>query len=1170
MPLITKGALHYLTYFVVIALKITQAVSLQLRLTIFLWLSLALSLSGQTQDSSFVHMELMPGQDTVNLGANPVLQESLRFTDSLGKAVFPNYQLEGSHPVYLIFSHRPETALQLDYRFVPLDLPRSYALKDTGLLLPPPQPGQAQALDKQLYRSSAATSFKPFEGLQSKGSISRAVGLGNNQDAVLTSDLNLQLAGRLSDRTEIRASITDNSLPVQADGYTQQLREFDRVYLELENPDFGLLRAGDYGVRSVGQPFLRFEKRISGAGWLGDVGNAAVKAPLEVQGGIARGKFARNRFQAEEGNQGPYRLRGANNENFIVIISGSERVYVDGILQKRGQQYDYVIDYNAGELTFTALQPMTKDKRIVVEFQYTEQNYLRSVAYGRAAFEKKNWQSSVRYYSEQDAKNTQLATEYSDREKQRLAQAGDRSDLARISTIQPSAYSPDLVQYRLRDTLGFDSVLVFSTDSTQSLYQASFAFLGAGQGDYQLAESRANGRVFKWVAPVNGTSQGSYAPVRQLIAPNRLQVLTIASRGQLAKGHQVAVDLAMSDQDQNLFSDQDDNNDQGAAGALEYRWDKPAQDGLWQHRLGYQFNQSRFRTVERLRRVEFARDWNLPLNYRGEIGLAQASSAYRADSSSVKVSAEHLQARGTQGLRGVLALNHLSQRHALKSGASWLEGSDSLRSYRFLRERLQYRFSLDSNLWLGVRSVGEWNRQRSAGRDSLLGRSYQFFEYSAFVGGGDTTATYWETGYRQRWDDTARGGLMRNFSRAEAYFAKARWENPWGGRLNAAANWRHLKITAPETLPLERTITSRLSYLQRLWSGAIISNSFYETGAGREARRSFSYVEVPPGTGTYTHTDYNGNGRKELDEFELAPTPDLATYVRVFTPNNNFVRTNRVKLGQNLNLQAPNAWFQGEGWRRFLSKFSAVFNYQLDRKTLLEGNTNVLNPFAEANDSAIVALSNNLRQTLFYNRSRNKFGADYTFRQSNNRNLLTYGLEKRSLREHVLNLRFSYSDQWIFRIRGERSDKDNLSGNFRSRTFSITAWGNRYALSYQPSDQLLLTASHQVRSAEGLSTQGSLLLVQQNSGLECTYNAAETLSFEARLNYIFNGFKGDARSPAGYDLLQALQPGRNATVDLTLRRTLLKNIVISLNYAGRFGRQSFAVHTGNVQIKAFF
>ena len=238
------------------------------------------------------------------------------------------------------------------------------------------------------------------------------------------------MSGDIGANTEIRASITDNSLPVQADGYTQQLQEFDKVYIELENPDFGLLRAGDYNMTSRENYFLNFDKKISGAGIFTKIPSGENSFPLQLQGGIARGKFARNRFQGEEGNQGPYKLTGNNGEQFIIIISGSERVYMDGVLLKRGEQYDYVIDYNAGEITFTALRPITQEKRIVVEFQYTEQNYLRSVVFGQGGFESENFKTSVEFYNEQDSKNQPLLEDFSDREKQILSQAGDRLENA--------------------------------------------------------------------------------------------------------------------------------------------------------------------------------------------------------------------------------------------------------------------------------------------------------------------------------------------------------------------------------------------------------------------------------------------------------------------------------------------------------------------------------------------------------------------------------------------------------------------------------------------------------------------------------------------------------------------------------------------------------------------
>ncbi|MDZ7845304.1 MAG: hypothetical protein U5L96_00130 [Owenweeksia sp.] len=123
-----------------------------------------------------------------------------------------------------------------------------------------------------------------------------------------------------------------------------------------------------------------------------------------------------------------------------------------------------------------------------------------------------------------------------------------------------------------------------------------------------------------------------------------------------------------------------------------------------------------------------------------------------------------------------------------------------------------------------------------------------------------------------------------------------------------------------------------------MFNNSITSSTFYETGGGTEPRRSFVYLEVPAGTGTYTHTDYNDNGIKELNEFELAPTTDLATYVRVFTPSNEFVRTSIQRFGQSLNISAPSNWKSADDFRTVLHRFSSLVNYQLDRKTPPSGH----------------------------------------------------------------------------------------------------------------------------------------------------------------------------------------------------------------------------------------
>ena len=80
--------------------------------------------------------------------------------------------------------------------------------------------------------------------MQTNGSISRAVTIGNNQNTVLNSNLDLQVSGKLSNNVTLRASIQDSNIPLQEGGYSQKLDEFDQIFIELAAKDWNI-RAGD-------------------------------------------------------------------------------------------------------------------------------------------------------------------------------------------------------------------------------------------------------------------------------------------------------------------------------------------------------------------------------------------------------------------------------------------------------------------------------------------------------------------------------------------------------------------------------------------------------------------------------------------------------------------------------------------------------------------------------------------------------------------------------------------------------------------------------------------------------------------------------------------------------------------------------------------------------------
>ncbi|MBR9913268.1 MAG: DUF2460 domain-containing protein [Algicola sp.] len=661
------------------------------------------------------------------------------------------YQVDFSKALLTFKKPIDTDSIEIDYLRYPDFLTRKYAQLDDKIIVK--NTDNLQTLYK-LNQSTLQNKLTPFDGLMTSGSISRGVTVGNNQNSVLNSELDLQISGKLSDKVSLRASIQDANIPLQESGYSQRLDEFDQVFIELFSDSWNI-RAGDIDLINTDSYFASFTKRVQGLQVSAEFDGEASKTTAFASGALVRGQFTTSKFTAQEGNQGPYKLTGPNNELFVLIVSGSETVYVNGIPIERGENKDYIIDYNAGEIIFNATFPITSEMRITVDYQFSDRNYSRFTVFGGGAYETEKFKMGVSVYSEADAKNQPLQQNLSSDQVAILSNAGDDVDLMVAPSDTPQAYDENRILYR-KELVNGEEIFVFSNNPDDELFNVRFTLVGANQGDYVLVNSNAVENIYEYVAPANGIPQGNYAPIVRLIAPEKLQIAVANGTYKPSEKTNIFFELAGSKNDLNLFSGLDDSNNNGFAGKLKVNQNIIKSDSIWNMNVTVDadFIQKNFKTIQRLYRAEFNRDWNLENPIGNQALLSAGIDLIHSKKGLANYTFEHLNyAENFNGNRHNILANLKLNRFGIYSNSSVLNNSSSLSTSRFVRSFNRVTYHLKKQ-WVGTKIALESNEQRDKVTDSLTNLSQRFHSYEVFTGYGDSTGVFIEVGYKYRVNDS--------------------------------------------------------------------------------------------------------------------------------------------------------------------------------------------------------------------------------------------------------------------------------------------------------------------------------------------------------------------------------------------------------------------------------
>jgi hypothetical protein len=1128
--------------------------------------------------------------DTLVLDSLSIVPGSVSFKTfpALDSGEYPkiNYKLHA-----LIFRKKKPDSILVSYKKFPFNFENKFFHKDQNKLNTDlARPNNPYTIT---YTNTAKQDFLfQNDGLNKNGNISRGISFGSTQDVVLNSNLNLQVSGKLTPEIDMVMAATDNNIPFQADGTTAQLQEFDKVFIQLNNKTTKMI-VGDYQMsRPQNSYFMNYYKRAQGMYLENNYSDSSSKNPIvfktTISGAVSRGKFSRQVFFGTENNQGPYRLKGADNEPFIIILSGTEKIYIDGKLLQRGQENDYIIDYNSGELTFTARQIITKDKRIVAEFQYAERNYGRSVFFFGEEVSGRKAKAFINVYSEQDNKNRPLQQTLTQEQKNVMINIGDTLDKAVYSGVEVATFNNSDVFYRKVDTLVggliYKSVYVYSTNPDSAKYRLKLSNVGAGKGNYNQVSSTANARVYQWVAPVGGLLQGSFEPVIPLVTPKQNQMVTGGFSYSVTNNNVFGVEGVYTKNDINRFSTADKGNDEGSGVKVTSQNQKilSGDSGRRATKLiynaNYEFVQQRFKQIERFRSIEFERDWNRPPSVvlLNDQHLANAEVGLTKKTGSSITYGLNLFSEGNnyQGLRHNVNGTYKIRDFTAGYNGSFLTTNDNLnfQNTEFYRHKtlVSKKFS---KIKLAYSDVFENNLFKRTIDKTLLPRTYQFWEWEGSVSNADSSKNKIKVFYKERRDKLAYGNELKDSTFATNIGIQSSFYSIKNNPITLIVTNRKLELrnVVGAFLKPDNTLLSRLEYNPRYFKGLITAGLFYETGYGLENKKEFYYLEVAPGQGQYAWVDYNGNNIKELNEFEIAHFSDQARYIRIYTPTNKYIKVLQNVLSLSFNIR-PSAILKNAKTplARFVKRWMLQTAFRVDNKTSDSKNPNNFNPLLKVNDTLLIGSNNNLRQSVFFNQSSAVFGADYTYTQNQSKQLLVNGLENRSLLSHEVKGRISFLRSWAINSSVILSEKGNSSQFFSTRNYLIQTRETEQKLIFQPGTFFRVSGIYKYNEKRNIIEGGFQKATTNTYALEFKYNQTEKGSLTGRFDFIQIKYNDDANSPVAYEMLNALSKGENYTWELNYQRNLSNNIQISINYTGRKTPNVNVIHLGGAQIKAFF
>lgn len=1029
-----------------------------------------------------------------------------------------------------------------------------------------------------------STEISPFStesifgtGIQKSGTIVRGFTVGTTKDFSLNSGLRLQLSGRLSDEIEIVAALTDENTPIQPEGNTERLEELDKVFIQVKHPN-AIGNFGDYQLQKRFGEFGIIDRKLQGL--MGEFNYENTSAFISIAS--SRGKFNTNNFNGQDGVQGPYRLNGVNNERDIIIIAGTEKVFLDGVEMKRGENNDYTIEYSNATITFTPNRLITSASRISVDFEYTDRQYSRNffgAGVVSSLFNNK-LKLGFEYLREGDNQDSPIDIALSESDKEILSQAGDDRNKAVKSGVrfaEPDSLGIIRGIYSKVDTLingNIFSYYVYNPGDSSSIFNVSFSYVGEGKGDY-VRESLG---VYRFV----GIGNGGYLPIIFLPIPQLKQLGAITFTANVIENLDINFDYAGSLWDKNRFSALDENDNYGYAANFSMRL-KPSSIQIGNVKFGKvglsyreRFIEKKFTSFDRFNDVEFNRYYN-------------TSAVSEKENESLR----------EVGLT-LIPIDELR----INSIAGFLRKGDSFTSDRFNNllkfsdgENFNVEYNLDyvstsnkivnSNwfrhrgnafyqLWYfkpGLEFLAEDKTDKRALSDSLLNGSLKYFEVIPFFEIAGFEGIKFITRHSFREDYFPINGILykESLSRTNSFELNYRGVKEFTTALNLSVRNKNFTNDFKQLGNLDnQSIVVRSQSKFLLFDPMLKGDLFYEVSTQKSARLQKVFVRVEQGTGNFKYLgDLNNNGIADENEFE--PTTFDGDYTQVTIPTDQLFpvidlktstrwKTNFSKLFNERN-------FISSAIREISSE--TLWRIEENSKETKYSNIYLLRLSTFQNEATTIRGSNLFQQDFFLFENEQDLSLRFRFIQRTNLNEFSGGFERGYFRERSLRIKFKMVEE-ISNQTDLTNSNDNLSAQKNSnRIRRVNSNFITSDFSYRPSRTIEVGFKVRVgRNEDTYPTQPTIIDINgQLLRFNLSFLGVGRLRIEIERNELL---ANTTQNFIPFEITGGNQIGKNYFWRVNFDYKLSSNLQTTVSYDGRLQGSSKTIHTMRAEARAFF